>query len=168
MEAGRRLGGRLRGARPQVERGQVDRDTRGSHLRLALTAQGPGRGLWVVRREREGREGLCQGVGEGDEPRPLRPRLQQGSPRHRGGVAGRRRVARVAKPGRECGGRAGCFPALPFASPRQAPPDARVTLLPRGEGGRAKRGWMRRPPRTETRFARTLTPTPLPLEKGNP
>ena len=86
MEAGRRLGRRLRGARPQVGRGQVDRDARRSHLRFALAAQGAGRGLWVVRREREVREGLRQGLGEGHEPRPLRPRLQQGAPRHGGGV----------------------------------------------------------------------------------
>ena len=41
--------------------------------------------------KREVGEGLRQGVGEGHEPRPLRPRLQQGAPRHGGGVAGRPR-----------------------------------------------------------------------------
>src|SRR6202020_1017735 len=67
----------------------MDGDARGSHLRLTLAAQGARGGLWVVRQEREVREGLRQGVGQGDEPRPLRPRLQQGAPRHRGGVTGR-------------------------------------------------------------------------------
>ena len=56
----------------------------GSHSQL----QGAGRGLRVVRREGEARQGLRQGVGQGDEPRPLRPRLQQGAPRHGGGVSG--------------------------------------------------------------------------------
>ena len=89
----------------KIERGQVDRDARRSHLRLALAAQGAGRGLWVVRREREVREGLRQGVGQGHEPRPLRPRLQQGAPRHGGGVAVV--VARSRKTGRRMRGRAG-------------------------------------------------------------
>ena len=34
----------------------------------ARTAPGAGRGLWVVRREREVRPGLRQGVGQGHEP----------------------------------------------------------------------------------------------------
>ncbi len=91
MEAGRGRGRRLRGARPQDGRGQVDRDARRSHLRLARAAQGAGRGLWVVRREGEVREGLRQGLGQGHEPRPLRPRLHEGAARHGGGV--RRTVA---------------------------------------------------------------------------
>ena len=45
----------------------------GSHSQLRAA----GRGLWVVRRQREVREGLRQGVGQGDEPRPLRPRVRK-------------------------------------------------------------------------------------------
>ena len=53
---------------------EVDRDPRRPDLRLALAASRVRRSLCVRRREGEVREGLRQGVDQGDERRPLRPR----------------------------------------------------------------------------------------------
>ena len=68
-------GERLRGPRPGHRRGQVDRHRRRPRLRLELPAPGPRRGLRVRRREGEVRARLRGRVGQGHEPRPLRPGL---------------------------------------------------------------------------------------------
>ena len=76
------------GARPEDGRSQVDRHARRPHLRLAFAFARACGGLWVFRREGEVREGLRQGVGQGDEPRSLRPHLQErAGAQDRGGVA---------------------------------------------------------------------------------
>ena len=73
MAAGRRQ--RVRGPRPQDERGQVDRHARRPDLRFALAAPRLRGGLCVRGREGEVREGLRGGVDQGDERGPLRSRL---------------------------------------------------------------------------------------------
>ena len=93
MGAGRRRGRRVRRARPQDQRGQVDRDPRRPDLRLAFAAAGAGRGLRQRRREGEVRQGLRGGVDQGDERRPLRPRLIFGAT----GFAGRCKISREAR-----------------------------------------------------------------------
>ncbi len=75
VAAGLRLRWRVRGPRPQDECGQVDRHPRRPDLRFALAASRLRGSLWVQRLEGEVREGLRRGVDQGDEPRPLRPRL---------------------------------------------------------------------------------------------
>ena len=75
MAAVRRLRRRVRGARPEDERGQVDRHPCRPDLRLALPAPGPRGSLCVRGLEGEVRERLRGGVDQGDEPGPLRPRL---------------------------------------------------------------------------------------------
>ncbi len=52
----------------------MDRDPRRPHLRLALRAEGACGGLCDRRLEGEVRQGLREGLGEGDGPRPLRSR----------------------------------------------------------------------------------------------
>ena len=64
---------RLRGPRPQDERGQMDRHPRRPDLRLALAAARARGSLWLRGREGEVREGLRGGLDQGDERRPLRP-----------------------------------------------------------------------------------------------
>ena len=86
MAASRRRGRRVRGPRPQDERGQVDRDTRRSHLRLALATQGHCGGLCERGREGEVREGLRQSVGQGDGARSLRSRVPRRARPDGGGV----------------------------------------------------------------------------------
>ena len=54
---------------------EVDGYPRGSGLRLELPAPSFGRSLWVCGRPGEVRARLCSGLEQGDEPRPLRPRL---------------------------------------------------------------------------------------------
>ena len=76
----RRLRWRVRGARPQDERGQVDRHARRPDLRFALAAARPRGSLCVRGLEGEVREGLRGGVDQGDEPRSLRPRLIPSKP----------------------------------------------------------------------------------------
>ena len=66
---------RVRGPRPQDRRGEVDRHPRRPDLRLALAAARLGGSLCLCRLEGEVRTGLRGGVGQGDEPRSLRPRL---------------------------------------------------------------------------------------------
>ena len=56
-------------------RGQVDRHRGRPRLRFALAAPRARRGLRLRRREGEVRARLRGGVGQGHEPRPLRPRL---------------------------------------------------------------------------------------------
>ena len=75
LAAGRRRRRRVRGARPQDERGQVDRHPRRPDLRLARAAARPGGSLCLRGFEGEVRAGLRGGVDQGDEPRSLRPRL---------------------------------------------------------------------------------------------
>ena len=71
----RRLGRRVRGARPEDERGQVDRHPCRPDLRFALPAARPRGSLCVRGFEGEVRERLRGGVDQSDEPRSLRPRL---------------------------------------------------------------------------------------------
>ena len=66
---------RVRGPRPQDERAQVDRHPRRPDLRFALAAARLRGGLCLRGLEGEVREGLRGGVDQGDERRPLRPRL---------------------------------------------------------------------------------------------
>ena len=56
-------------------RGQVDRQPRRPRLRVELRAARARGGLRERRREGEVRARLRRGVGQGDEPRPVRPRL---------------------------------------------------------------------------------------------
>ena len=67
--------GRVRGPRPQDERGQVDRHPRRPDLRFALAAARACGSLCLRGLEGEVREGLRGGVDQGDERRSLRPRL---------------------------------------------------------------------------------------------
>ena len=71
----RRRRGDLRGPRPRHRRGQVDRQPRRPRLRLELRAAGPRGGLRERRRAGEVRARLRGRVGQGHEPRPVRPRL---------------------------------------------------------------------------------------------
>jgi catalase (peroxidase I) len=74
--SGSRRRQRLRGPRPQDRRaGQVDRHARRPDLRLALAASRLRGGLCLRGLEGEVREGLRGGVDQGDERRPLRPRV---------------------------------------------------------------------------------------------
>ena len=66
---------RLRGPRPRHRRAQVDGHRRRPRLRLELPAPSHRRGLRVRRRAAEVRAGLRGRVGQGHEPRPLRPAL---------------------------------------------------------------------------------------------
>jgi catalase-peroxidase len=65
--------GRVRGPRPQVRRGDVDRHARRSRVRLELGVAQPRRGLRELRCRRHVRPRLHQGLDEGHERRPLRP-----------------------------------------------------------------------------------------------
>ncbi len=65
-----------RGARPQDQRGQVDRHPCRPDLRFALAAPRPRRSLCVRRLAGEVCERLRRGVDQGDEPRSLRSRLR--------------------------------------------------------------------------------------------
>ena len=67
--------GVLRGARSRDGRAQVDRHARRPRLRLELAAPGHRGSLCIRRRTGEVRARLRGGVDQGDEPRPLRPRL---------------------------------------------------------------------------------------------
>ena len=69
----------VRGPRRRHRRGQVDRHPRRPGLRLELRAARARRGLRERRREGEVRERLRRGVGQGHEPRPVRPRLTRAS-----------------------------------------------------------------------------------------
>ncbi len=75
MAAVRRVRRPVRGARPQDQRGQVDRHPCRPDLRLALAAAGAGGSLCVRGFEGEICERLRGGVDQGDEPGPLRPCL---------------------------------------------------------------------------------------------
>jgi hypothetical protein len=66
---------RVRGTRPQDERGQVDRHACRPDLRFALSAPGPRGSLCVRGLEGEVCERLRGGVDQGDERRSLRPCL---------------------------------------------------------------------------------------------
>ena len=70
-------GGRehVRGARRGHRRAQVDRQPRRPRLRVELRAARAGGGLRERRREGEVRARLRRGVDQGDERRPVRPRL---------------------------------------------------------------------------------------------
>ena len=70
-----RLGRRIRGARPEDERGQVDRHACRPDLRFALSAARPRGSLCVRGLQGEVRERLRGGVDQSDEPRSLRPQL---------------------------------------------------------------------------------------------
>ena len=63
------------GRDPRHRRGQVDRDRGRPRLRFELPAPRHRRGLRVRRLRGEVRDRLRRGVGQGHEPRPLRPRL---------------------------------------------------------------------------------------------
>ena len=65
----------VRGPRRRHGRDQVDRQPCRPHLRVELRATRARRGLRERRREGEVRERLRRGLGKGDEPRPVRPRL---------------------------------------------------------------------------------------------
>ena len=77
VAAGRRQ--RVRGPRPQDQRGQVDRHPRRPDLRLALAAPRVRGGLCLRGREGEVRQGLRGGLDQGDERRSLRRRLRRRS-----------------------------------------------------------------------------------------
>ena len=66
---------RVRGSRPKDEGAQVDRHACGPDLRLALAASRSCRSLRLRGFEGEVRQGLRGGLEQGDERRPLRPRL---------------------------------------------------------------------------------------------
>ncbi len=70
-----RAGGDVRGPRPRQRRGQVDRQPRRPRLRLELRAARGRRGLRERGRAGEVRARLRRRVGQGDDPRPLRPRV---------------------------------------------------------------------------------------------
>src|SRR5258705_9958004 len=84
MAAVRRLRRRVRGTRPQDERGQVDRHACRSHLRLELPAARPRGSLCVRGLEGEVCEGLRGGMDQGDESGPLRCRLNLATTSSRG------------------------------------------------------------------------------------
>ena len=67
--------GRVRRARSQDGRAQVDRHPCRSRLRFELPAPGPGGGLRKLGRAGEVRPRLRGGLEQGDEPRSLRPRV---------------------------------------------------------------------------------------------
>ena len=75
VEADVRGRGDLRGPRRRHGRAQVDRQPRRPRLRLELRAAGARRGLRERRRAGEVRARLRRRVGQGHEPRPVRPRL---------------------------------------------------------------------------------------------
>ncbi len=75
MAAVRWLGRRVRGARPEDKRGQVDRHTCRPDLRFELRAARPRGSLCVRGFQGEVCERLRGGVDQSDEPRSLRPRL---------------------------------------------------------------------------------------------
>src|SRR5262249_37934884 len=66
---------RLRGARPEDERGQVDRHACRSDFRFALAITGVRGSLCMRGREGKVRERLHRGLDQSDEPRSLRDRL---------------------------------------------------------------------------------------------
>ena len=96
-ESGR---GDLRGPRPRHRRGQVDRQPRRPRLRLELRAAGRRGGLRERRRAGEVRARLRGRVGQGHEPRPVRPRLIRIGSGAAGLVAVAYRVRTVAGGGR--------------------------------------------------------------------
>ena len=106
----------------KTKAGQVDRNPRRPHLRLALGLEGAGRGLCDRRLEGEVRQGLRQGLDEGDEPRPLRPRRPRRARKDGGGVRTDHRAGSLTGPG---------------GSP--TPPSSRATRSNRGPSLRAKR-----------------------------
>ncbi len=67
--------GPVRGARPCDGERPLDRHPGRPHLRVELGAAGARRGLRLRRRQGEVRRRLRRGVGQGDEPGPLRHRL---------------------------------------------------------------------------------------------
>src|ERR1019366_6751590 len=75
MAAVRWLGRRVRGARPEDERAQVDRHTCRPDLRFELRAARPCGSLWERGLSGEVRERLRGGLDQGDEPGSLRSRL---------------------------------------------------------------------------------------------
>ena len=75
LATGRRRRRRVRGPRPQDERGQVDSHPRRPDLWFALAAARAGGSLCVRGLEGEVRAGLRGGLDQGDGPRSLRPRL---------------------------------------------------------------------------------------------
>ena len=79
VEGGLGRQGRVRRARSQDGRGQVDRHACRSRLRFELPAPGPGGGLRKLGRAGEVRPGLRRGLDQGDEPRSLRPRVISGT-----------------------------------------------------------------------------------------
>ncbi len=70
-----RWGRDVRGPRLRDRRAEVDGHPRRPRLRLELAAARPGRGLRQRRREGEVRARLRRRVGQGHEPRPVRPGL---------------------------------------------------------------------------------------------
>jgi catalase-peroxidase len=64
---------RLRGPRPRHRRGEVDRHRRRPRLRLELPAPGARRGLRAATTPRRSSCATSWRVGQGHEPRPLRP-----------------------------------------------------------------------------------------------
>src|ERR1700683_252532 len=70
------LGWRVRRTRPENEPGQVDRHAGRSALRFELRAARPRGSLWMRGLPGEVCERLRGGMGQGDEPRSLRPRLR--------------------------------------------------------------------------------------------
>jgi len=75
VEAGVGDQGRLRRAQAQDGRADVDRHPGRSPLRFPFRAPRAGRGLRQLGRAGEVRSGLRGGLEQGDEPRPLRPRV---------------------------------------------------------------------------------------------
>ena len=73
VEGGLGRRGRVRRARSQDGRTQVDRHACRPHLRFELPAPGPGGSLRMLGRAGEVRPGLRRGLEQGDEPRSLRP-----------------------------------------------------------------------------------------------
>ncbi|CAK7283709.1 hypothetical protein SGPA1_21684 [Streptomyces misionensis JCM 4497] len=94
--------GRLRGPRPCHRGGPVDRQPRRPRLRVALRVAGRRGGLRERRRPGEVRAGLRRRVGQGHEPRPVRPRARPGPMRPSGTPSGanggRRRVNGIPRP----------------------------------------------------------------------
>ncbi len=93
----------VRRTRPRDRRREVDGHARRPDLRFQLAAASDQRGLCRRRREGDVRRRLREGVGQGDEPRPLRPGLRSRGltdrSREEGGVSGswRRRPTRFAR-----------------------------------------------------------------------
>ena len=73
VEGGIGRQGRVRRARSQDGRSQVDRHACRSRLRFELPAPGHRGSLCMLRTPGEVREGLCRCLEQGDEPRSLRP-----------------------------------------------------------------------------------------------